>query len=197
MNTTMAEQVEMAVPKWSTDIVISIFISTILVLATLIALVNLALRAEFIASCIWLAIMAWGLWSVRKTVVVDVLGVLGKHFVQAAPHDDGSVEIRLGFRLVGHTFITFKVPLEKIESVEWQPGQAPNFWHVFVWFDHDDPEKSERKAGLRKPDQDVYCVGPSSRRRRTEAIGLAFVDFLRQAGATLVRADQDCKYIRA
>jgi hypothetical protein len=74
-------------------------------------------------------------------------------------------------------------------------GRDMNDWTVFIWFDHHDPARSEKKKRrkYRKPDQKIYCVGPSTRKERTEALGLALVAFLRDAGADLVPADiPDC-----
>ena len=63
-----------------------------------------------------------------------------------------------------------------------------NDWHVWVWFDHDDPALSEaqRKWPHPHPDQEICGIGPSDRKEVTEAFGLKFVDFLRNAGADLV-----------
>jgi len=64
-------------------------------------------------------------------------------------------------------------------------GHDMTDWGVYLWFDHNDPDKSEKKRKLKKPDQDIYRVGPSTRKSRAEAFGLSFVAFLRDAGAKL------------
>jgi hypothetical protein len=84
--------------------------------------------------------------------------------------------------------------LTKIESIEWSAGQATgqmrrdmNDWHVSIWFDHDDPTKSEskRRIGLRHPRQDVHVFGPSRPMAVTKAFAHQVADSLIAAGAPL------------
>ena len=132
-----------------------------------------------------------------RRLLIDSLGFFAfKQFAESVAPDTGSVEVRFGYHLLGRRLYYFTVPLEKIQEVEWSPGQNPELWIVFVWYDHDNPERSLKRRMLRKPDQDIYCVGPSQCRERTETLGLAFVDFLLRGGARLVRED-DCTFVRA
>jgi hypothetical protein len=72
-----------------------------------------------------------------------------------------------------------------------------NDWHVVLWFDHNDAAKSLRQNMLRKPDQEVYVVGPERRKKTTEAFGLSFVEFLRAAGVMLVPGEKENCFVRS
>jgi len=201
---TIEERSEMAIPHWSGEVIFGIAICVILVVASLVAMLNLFLHIAVTASCVWLAIMAVWIWSNCKgrgyrQCFHALVGLFARrHLVESEHRETGVIEIRFGYCCFGRRFFDFKVPLHKIETVEWSPGQAPRYWSVFVWFDHDDPEKSLReRKWRRKPDQDVYVVGPSRRKQKTEAFGLALVGFLRRAGAAFVRGEDDCTFVRA
>lgn len=151
-----------------------------------------------IAACIWLAIMVAYVYflykegAFRNLRINFLLGFFArKQFVESVPLDTGFVEIRYGFKLFGHRFFYFKVPLDKIESVAWGMGQD-HMCAVSISFDHDDPEERQKqeKLGNRRPNLDSCTIGPSMRNeKKTEAFCLAFVDFLYRAGATLVQAE--------
>ena len=97
------------------------------------------------------------------------------------PQSDGSIEIRYGFRLFGRRYFFLKVPLDKIESVMWRPGQGGS-WTVLIRCD------DERvKYG-------IASIGPSRGVKKTEDLGLAIVDFLRDAGANLVEGEDETTY---
>jgi len=67
-----------------------------------------------------------------------------------------------------------------------------NDWHVCLWYDHQKPaEAKKRMKWSKKPEQDVYIVGPSRRRDDTAAFGHQFVTFLRNAGVTLTQIDRN------
>jgi hypothetical protein len=204
----IAERSELAIPKWSSEFIFGIVLSLIFVLGTILAILNLFFRWEeigIIAACIWLAITALIIWSIQKNegsfgkFRIDFLGFYArKQFVESIPQDTGVVEIRFGFQLFGHRLYNFSVSLDKIESVRWVPYYSSNCMFIALNFDIDDPEVSQRrqKIGYRKPDQDVYVVGPSRSKKKTEAFGRAFVDFLRRAGATLVQGEDDHTFVR-
>ncbi len=106
----------------------------------------------------------------------------------------------IGYRLLGRKFNYLVINAQSIESVDWSTGQATamaghdmNDWHVAMWFDAD--EKSRKRAGIHKPDKGIYIVGPSDRKEKTEALGLAFIAFLREAGASLTERDEDGKAV--
>lgn len=195
------ERLEIAIPKWSIDLISATIVFAIVVLATAVALLELFFRVAIIMPCIWLAIMAMLAWSscqggVRKCFI-NLLGLFAhKHFLETVPKDRGSVEIRYGYQLLGHRLCYFKLPLHKIESVQWSPGQNPVLWHVAVWYDHDDPEKSLRQNRCHKPDQEVSCIGPSRAKGKTEMLGLAVIDLFRRAGAQLIQGKDECTFVR-
>ncbi len=197
------ERLEMAIPMWSSDFIAFITIDTIAVIATAVAVLELLFQVAIITPCIWLAFIAWRIWCNCKFEgglrrwLVTFLGVIAhKQLVEAIPQATGSVEIRFGYRLLGRPLLYFKVPLDRIETVKWSHGQARSSWNVCIWFDH--PEKGPpNKNCVRPEDMGVYCVGPSRGKEKTEALGLAFVDFLSRAGATMVRGKDDCTFVRA
>jgi hypothetical protein len=190
----------MAIPRDRGEIVFGTVVSLIVTLGTIAALFNLFFLGAVVLSCIWIMLMTWIFWSAcrqeggYRKVIVNILGFFArKHFVKIMP----STEVRFGFQLFSHRFLYQNVPLRKIDSVEWSPGQNPAFWHVSLWFDHDNPQMgaAKRKWNLKKPDQDVYCFGPSMRKERIEVFGLEFVEFLLRNGVKLARQD-DCTFMR-
>ena len=137
--------------------------------------------------------VCWSIWDRykrdggSKEFYRDVLGLIArKHFLESLPQDDGSVEIRYGFQLRGHRYFYFKVPLEKIESVRWHRGQAPRDWTVFIQSDH----FGSSHFGL-------YQIGPTRGVKKTDALGLAIIDFLGRAGARFVEGEDEGTFLRA
>ncbi len=108
-----------------------------------------------------------------------------RHFLECAPTNDGTVEIRYGFRLFGRSHITITLPLHEIENVHLSPGQAPQLWHLWIKCHHPD-----LKYG-------IVQIGPERHVDETEPFGLAVVEFLRRAGANLVEGDDESTYVRA
>lgn len=196
----MAERSQMAVPKWSSEVVFSFLVFSIFLLGTVVAISNLLFQVEWMASCIWLALITLIVYGGLKDEKsgLEVLGFFArKQFVESILQENGSIEIGYGFQLFGYRFFYNKVPLDKIDTVKWSPGQAPRFWSVCVWYYPDDPAKSlQRQKWSPKPDQDVFCVGPSRLKNDTATFGLAFVDFLRRAGANLVPGADDCTFVQ-
>lgn len=160
-----------------------------------------------IPSLIWLALIASYVWSTGglRSFLLGQLGLFGQHFFEWGPPDGEPRDVRFGFQLLGHRFLEKRIPLDKIESVEWCTGQATdiagremNDWQVWVWFDHDDPKRGEaqRKRRYRKPDQDLYGVDPSGPRDRTEALCLSLVSLLRRAGVDLIQGASATCFVR-
>ena len=195
------ERWEIAIPKWSGELVFAVVVIVIFGLATVVALLELLFRVAIMLPCIWLAIVAILTWieyhgRVRERLIC-LLGVLSQeHFLQCVSNDAGSLDIRYGYRLFGHRLYYFTVPLHKIESLEWAPSQNPALWNVVVWYDHDDLERSLRCKGLRKPDQDPLHIGPSRGKEKIQIVGLAVLEFLRRAGARLVQGKDDRTFVR-
>ena len=162
------------------------------------------------ASILWLFLVAQNLWyscksagGLRRYVIDIVAGVYGKLFAEISTASPQALE--LGVYLAGRRFVQQTIPLDSIETVEWSTGQATsmagrdvNDWHVCLWFDHSDPAKStkERRIGLRKPDQEICCIGPYGHKNKTAAFGLSVVDFLRAAGADLVNGPTPNSFVR-
>jgi hypothetical protein len=201
---------EMPIPK-SRAGAVSQFVVTLLVLAfVLLAILNLCNGVGIVASSIGLVFIAMMIGSAAteegglRRFLINRLGELfGKLFVVSHFSDAEPGAIRFGFRLLGHRFIQQTIPVGRIESVEWNTGQATaraghdmNDWHVVVWFDHNDPRKSEKRGNWPKPDQDLHIVGPSSQKERAEELGLSLVAFLRDAGADLIQGTTANCFVR-
>jgi hypothetical protein len=205
----MPSNQEMTISKSRAEVIFRFAITAIVVFFVLLAIVNFCSGLALIASSAWLALVMWIIWEesrreggFRGFLISQMGDLFGRRFTKASPADAQPKDVCFGFDLLGHRFIQQCFPIDSIESVEWRPGQATgmagrdmNDWTVFIWFDHHDPETSEKQKRRkhRKPYQKIYCVGPSTRKERTEALGLSLVAFLRDAGADLVPADiPDC-----
>jgi len=176
-------------------------VSTVIVFAfVLLAIVNLCSGVALIASSLWLILVTSWSWSACREAggfyrfLINWLGGLaGRRFIESVPVDAQPRVIRFGFELLGHCFMQKSISLDSIESVEWNTGQATdmadydrNDWHVWVWFNRNASSRDKKQRTPRKADQDLYGVGPSTRKPLTEALGLSLVAFLRDAGADLV-----------
>lgn len=202
---------EMPIPKPRGEIVAAVIMAAFVLFFVVLAIINILNGVAFIASILWLALIGFIIYAGSQTeglggFLIDLMGAFAfKHFVERIAEDEGCERVRFGFRLLGHRFYDRGISVGKIESVEWHTGQGShmagrdmNDWHVGVWFDHGDADRSRDKqeSRLLKPEQDVYCVGPSSKKAVTAAFGLELVAFLRQAGVDLVPGKDDSTYVR-
>jgi hypothetical protein len=202
----------MLIPKSRSEVVVQFVISVIVVFFALLAVVNLCSGVALIASFIWLAFVATIIWSSSRRqggirpFLISLMGdLVGRRFAEWNPAEAQPKWIRFGFQLLSHRFVQKSIRIDRIESVEWHTGQATdmagrdmNDWHIWVWFSQDDLARTEaRRKWHRKPDQDLYGVGPADRKERTEALGLSFVSFLRSAGADLVQGGITTCFVRA
>jgi hypothetical protein len=201
---------EMTIPKSRIEILWTGFLSLIVVVFALVALLNLANGDAFVPSILWLIIVAWIIWSGSqeaggiRSFLIDWLASLAGRKFALSPTDNASLPcIRFGFELFGHRFFQKDIEIDRIESVEWTPGQATGMtgrdkrdWSVVLWYDHGDPEMSKKRHMLPKPDQDVYIVGPEGRREKTATLGMEFITFLREVGVTLAPGKDNNVYVR-
>jgi hypothetical protein len=206
MATASPPKQEMPIPRSRPVGRAQFVIPVLVVLFVALAIVNLYHGDGVIFSYLWLGLVtlfivrdvseAGGLWK----YLVNWLGEWFGSFYVAAE----SGEVRFGFRWLGRRFVQQRIPVERIESVEWSSGQATALarydmkdWQVVVWFDHGDPKESERRARwARKPDQNLHIVGPDTPKERAEELGLSLVAFLRDAGADLIPGASTTCYVR-
>jgi hypothetical protein len=203
---------EMPIPKSRSEGVLTFVFASIIILFAFLGMVNLCNRTALVSSSLWLVLITIILWSGSKTdggfrkYLANRLGdLVGRRFVDAISQNAQPGEIRLGYKLLGHRVIQQIIAIEAIESIAWYTGQATditkrdmNDWQVRLCVDHHDSDKSAKKRKLkhRKPDQDVYIIGPAMRKDLAEALGLSLVTFLRDAGAKLTQGEIPTSFIR-
>ena len=201
---------EMTIPKARSDTVWESVFTFIVVFFSILGIVNLTNRVAIIPSSIWLIFVASIIWngcreagSVRR-YLADRIAIFGGRAFVLYPSDQGNpARIRFGYELFGRRVFQRDVRVDRIESVVWNPGQATSMaghdmkdWHVVLWFDHCNPEKSKKDHMLHKPDQELHIVGPSRRKEDTSALGHEFLAFLRKAGVQLTQGEADNVYVR-
>lgn len=177
----------------------------------LLAIYNLCNWTAIFASMIWLLLVSLIVGGLikskeRKQFATDILGSFSrKEFVRAIRLENGETAFQYGFKMFGRWFLYFAVAVRKIESVEWSAGQASHHavrdlgdWSVAVWYDHDDPVKSQhaRSYKSRRPDQELFIVGMSGKKETTAALGHALLELLRDAGANFSQGENDCSFVR-
>ncbi len=204
---TTMPHIEMTLPKSRGEIMWTGFFSLIVVVFAFFALLNLVDHIAVIPSVLWLLFVAWILWSgcrdaggVRRFLIDWFSPFAGRKFAVLS-HDGAS--IRFGYELFGRRFYQKDIEIERIETVSWSPGQATGMagrdmkdWCLALWYDHRNPEKSNRHHTRRKPAQDIYIVGPSRRKEDTATLGMEFVSFLNGVGVHLMRGEGNNVYFR-
>jgi hypothetical protein len=202
----------MRIPKLRSEVVSQFFVVVVVVSFALLAVVNLYHGVALFASVIWLAFVVSIIWSgcrreggMRPFVISLIGDLFGRRFVGWNPAEAQPGCIRFGFQLFSRRFVQQSIRIDRIQSVEWCTGQATglakrdmNDWCVLLWFSHDDPARAKaRQKWHRNPDQDLYGIGPTDRKERTEALGLSFVSFLRSAGVDLIQDGVSTCFVRA
>lgn len=199
---------ELPIPRLRREYVLLVVAAAFVGFFVAIAAYNLLHGVAIVISVVWLILVAAGIWGSYKAGgslarwLVNIRGGLApRHFVESVSDGADPAEIGFGYEWFGRRHFYLRLPIGKVETVQWHPGQATamagrdcNDWHVALWFDRDDP--APREAWSIKPDQDIYIVGPSRRRVDTEAFGLALVEFLRETGADLVPGKDECTFVR-
>jgi hypothetical protein len=207
MSTALKHEMPLPNPLSRAVVRIQLVIAVVVIFFVALAIVNLSNNEGVIFSYLWLGLVT----LLIGNAVIEEHGVFrflinrlgdwfGSPFVEAH-----SGEVHFGFHWLGLRFIQQRIPIERIELVEWSTGQATAMagydrddWHVILWFDHADPTRAEiqQRRGHRKPGQDLHIVGPDGPKARTEAFGLSLVAFLRTAGADLIPGDTSTCFVR-
>lgn len=202
---------EMEIQKSRTVAHNLIGLSVVIAIFLLFAIINLLSPSGIISlmSALFLPVLlAVGIWKLTRYVggprqyLLDLLGeTSGRHFMSLEPGTDVlSSELCFGYYLFGKRFLRKRIPIDTIESVEWDHGQAPGMagrgpddWHVKIWYDHGDPDLAEsRREWSLKPYQDQYVIEPADRPDRAEALGLTVASFLHTAGTNLKKHTDTC-----
>jgi len=203
MNDSDAPILELPVPKFKRVVIGAIMLAAFILFFVLLAIYNLCNFTGIIPSTIWLLLVGIVLGGWKK-FTTDILGTFSrKEFIRAIRRDDGKTDFEYGFRLFGRWFSYFTVAVGKIETVKWNTGQASHFagrelddWSVAIWYDHDDPVKSQNALSFKKPDQDLYIIGMSGAKAETAALGQSVLNLLRKSGATFTQGENDCAFVR-
>jgi hypothetical protein len=180
---------------------------TILGFFVLLAVYNLFHWTAVIPSMLWLALMGAVFGGFLKTKGPRQMAVdtLGEFVLQQIAWTTGSPggELHVGYRIFGRSFSYFKIPLEKVEIVKWNTGQASSQagrdvgdWSVAVWFRHADPIKTKQRKSRFNVDKDLHIVGPLDNKDRIATFGRALVAFLQEAGVPLAQEKDDCTFVR-
>jgi hypothetical protein len=200
----------MPIPKSRSEVILSSVCTLIVVFFAFLGIVNLCNQTALVSSSLWLVLVTVIVGSGSKRdggfrqYLANCLGdLVGRRFVDSISQKAQPTEIRLGYKLLGYRVIQQSIAIDTIESIAWNTGQATaitgrdmNDWQVHLWVDHHDPDKSEQKRKHRKPDQDVYIIGPSMRKDLAEILGLSLVFFLRAAGAKLTQGAIPTCFVR-
>jgi hypothetical protein len=208
MSTTETTMV-LTIPKPWQHIAFAWGVTAFVLFFVLVAIGDLLIGVAWIPSLLWLGFVCFQIYGIYKdeglrgTIVGFLSCFSGSHFADTTNDEAWEKEVRFGFRLLGHRFCCQKIAIQRIETVEWSPGQATGMtgrdvddWSVKVWFDHGDRDRSERRKYARKPDQDIYIVGPSRSKGLTFAFGRELLSFLIHAGAVLEQGDNDHTFVR-
>lgn len=200
---------EISIPRPVRSVTVAYIFSALLLILVLVAVYNLVNWDAVIASTLWLLLVGAGLFASYKereatSILTQFLAPFArKQFAKTVYSDGKQGEIQFGYEILRHRRLFRAISVDKIESVSWSAGQASdmagrdmNDWSVALWFDHDDPLKSQKGSGFRKPNQDIYIVGPTGKHTDIAAFGLKLVDYLRQSGACLVAGENDSTFVR-
>lgn len=215
MNDTGTTALKLAVPK-SVRAVVGAVIGTVLLTVFLLSSIYLAIYdllhvQGIIPSLVWLSLIGLIFFATfrgerGKNVGVKFLGAFSrKEFVQIVNNEGRQNEFQFGYQAFGHQFLYFVVAADRIAQIDWDTGQISdragrdmNDWHIALWYEHGDPEKSKWKKQyrLRHPDWDVHCFGPTGPKQKISAFGGDLVDFLRSSGISLVQGASDHIFTR-
>ena len=209
MNDSGIPILELPVPKLKRAAIGAAMLTAFILFFVLLAIYNLYSWTAIIPSTIWLLLVGFVLGGFIKTdgwekFATDILGAFSrKEFIRTIRWENSKTDFQYGFRMFGLRFLYFSIAVERIESIKWNTGQASHMagrelddWHVVVWYDHDDPAKSQKQHMLKKPDQDLYIIGMSGAKAETAALGNSLLDLLREAGAIFAQGENDCTYVQ-
>ncbi len=182
---------EMIIPNWQRGD--GAFVMSIAVIFAVLSVINIKDQVAVIPSIVWLSIVTFFIWSnydedrgIYRYFIDGCCSFLArKKFVLVLQNENTPPVISFGHYLFGCRVIELSVRMDKIECIVWSTGQATfcvgedqKDWQVGLWFVHNITKK--RKHGY-------ISVSPSSGKEDAQKLGLAFVDFLNDLGASLVR----------
>jgi len=121
---------ELAIPNSRASVIGAIVLATFILLFVVVAVHNLADGTAPIPSILWLLLVGTVIGGMCKErgirrFLINLLGAYAlRQFIWTLPKGNGATEIQFGYRLLGHRFAYFGVPVNRIDSVEWHTGQA-------------------------------------------------------------------------
>jgi hypothetical protein len=142
--------------------------------ATLLALYDIILGIAYIAPALWLlltiCITRIAIREARgvRPWLINLLGSMTNRHFLCIESLESEPAITLGFYWRRARFIQKKIPLASLASVEWSPGQNPEYWNVFINSHH---------------------VGASLPQPQIHSLGASIVELLNANGALLVHEE--------
>src|SRR5262249_48815744 len=107
-------------------------------------------------------------------------------------------ELLSGVRFWGRDWECERIAPRRIESVEWNAGQASSLagrglraWELVLWLDLE-----KRIEGKYKPGQEVRVFGPDQPKEKAGELGRSFLEFLRVGGVFLVQGKKESSFVR-
>ncbi len=135
---------------------------------------------------------------------VDCLGMLiGREVIWYRLNEPSVERIYFGLRVFGVRLAHHSLAVPSIETVDWGAGQGTGMvgrdmddWYITIWFDHGREKKRRRRKKYHRPDQDSLCLSLDERKDRVESFAMDLVEFLREAGAHLVKDGSENRFVR-
>lgn len=161
-----------------------------------------------VASAVWLALVALVVWhairddrGVRRYLVLRLGEFASRHFAESFRSDQGVATIRFGYAIFSRRLPYCSVLGDGVVSVGWNLGQGSAMtgrdlddWSVWLVY-RTATMPADRPA--RWKGEDIICIASGMKRSEAEALGEAFVVFLRGSGVRLRPGEGARKYVHS
>jgi hypothetical protein len=174
-----------------------VFFNLLFVASCFIAVSNLLNQIEVIASTIFLIITLIIYYSLVlsdydyvsiKYFLIDSFSFYAKReFAVIELKESNPSTVRFGYNFIGFQTFGFSIPIDKIQGVSWNFGQAKSVMSVtgkvFIEFNNNPPLKRRIMEGHMMPTvSNAYLT-----KDEVQKLGLDFVAFLNKGGAQLTK----------